>query len=313
MVKDAVDTNNRRFISSVKASRAQAWDYDFCNLQCSAALTDIDPNLHDGHLLRTLESNVKVSSTATGKRRGNLMAEWLAKKWSISVDSVKQTLKSQLNEEPELPRTQACQGDFGWTIVSHGAAGCSVTCALTPLMPRLQGQCEAMSMLRSLQQDLDGVVAPFQSKLWVGSAWSGFYPICTRWRAKCNGDGWSQRTDSRQLQEEVPWGKLPHETDGASFPVDEHSGKWHPRAQEGIDQADAKEALTHKRSWDDCLEFQGQAASNAASNHFGLNGETPEKCSQERQPTFLSSQSTDGAIRSSSGTLPFHTRRASSF
>jgi hypothetical protein len=75
MVKDAVDTNNRRFISSVKASRAQAWDYDFCNLQCSAALTDIDPNLHDGHLLRTLESNVKVSSTATGKRRGNLMAE----------------------------------------------------------------------------------------------------------------------------------------------------------------------------------------------------------------------------------------------
>jgi hypothetical protein len=85
--------NNRRFISSVRVSRAQACDYDFWNLQCSAALTDIDPNLHEDHLLRMLKSSVKVLSAATRKRRGNTMAERLAKNWSISVDSAKQTLE----------------------------------------------------------------------------------------------------------------------------------------------------------------------------------------------------------------------------
>jgi hypothetical protein len=38
-----------------------------------------------------LERNLKVSSAATGKRRGNLMAEGLAKNWSMSLDSAKQT------------------------------------------------------------------------------------------------------------------------------------------------------------------------------------------------------------------------------
>jgi hypothetical protein len=46
--------------------------------------------------------------------------------------------KLRLNEESELPQTQAHQGDFGQMIVSCGAAGCNVTCMLTPfLMPRL--------------------------------------------------------------------------------------------------------------------------------------------------------------------------------
>jgi hypothetical protein len=92
-VHNTVDSNNRIFVSSVLKCRAQACDYDFCNSQCSTVLTDIGPNLHNNHLLRTLESNVKVSSTATGKRNGNIMAERLAKNWSVSVDSAKQTLK----------------------------------------------------------------------------------------------------------------------------------------------------------------------------------------------------------------------------
>jgi hypothetical protein len=67
MVRDTEDVNNRRFASSVKVLHTQAGDCDFCNSQCSALLTDIDPNPHDDHLLRTLKSNVKVSSAATGK------------------------------------------------------------------------------------------------------------------------------------------------------------------------------------------------------------------------------------------------------
>jgi hypothetical protein len=58
-----------------KVLRDQACDYDFRNSQCSAALTDINPNLRDNHLLMTLKSDVKVLSAATGKRRGNTMAE----------------------------------------------------------------------------------------------------------------------------------------------------------------------------------------------------------------------------------------------
>jgi hypothetical protein len=47
MVHDTGDGNNRRFISSVKVSRNQAEDFVQANSQCSAVLTDVNPNLHE--------------------------------------------------------------------------------------------------------------------------------------------------------------------------------------------------------------------------------------------------------------------------
>jgi hypothetical protein len=43
VLHDAGDESNRRFISSVKVLRDQACDHAFRNSQCSAALTEIDP------------------------------------------------------------------------------------------------------------------------------------------------------------------------------------------------------------------------------------------------------------------------------
>jgi hypothetical protein len=88
----AGDRSSRRIISSVSVSRARAWDFDHANLQCSAVLTDIDPNLHDDFFLESLERDVKVSATGTGKRKHTLSAERLTKNWAISLDSAKQTL-----------------------------------------------------------------------------------------------------------------------------------------------------------------------------------------------------------------------------
>jgi hypothetical protein len=61
--------------------------------------------------------------------------------------------------------------------------------------------------------------------------------VCTRWRATCHGDGWSQRTDTsgRSSARQAP-----------SLPLDERGGKRRPRSQEGIGLVDAKEALAQK-------------------------------------------------------------------
>jgi hypothetical protein len=93
MVHNTGDGTNRRFISIVRVSRNQAEAFVQTNSQCSAVLTNIDPNPHADHLLESLKENAKVSSTATGKRKGNLTAERLAKDWGTSLDSAKQTLK----------------------------------------------------------------------------------------------------------------------------------------------------------------------------------------------------------------------------
>jgi hypothetical protein len=56
-------------------------------------LTDIDPNLHEDCSLESLKENMKVSSAMSGKRKGNLTTERLAKNWGVSLDSAKQILK----------------------------------------------------------------------------------------------------------------------------------------------------------------------------------------------------------------------------
>jgi hypothetical protein len=86
VVHNTGDESNRRFISSFKVPRDQVCECDFRNSQCSA-----QPNPHDNRLSRTLVRNVKVAAAATGKRRGNMTAEGLAKHWSMSLDSAKQT------------------------------------------------------------------------------------------------------------------------------------------------------------------------------------------------------------------------------
>ena len=50
MVHDPGDGNKRFIFSSIRVSRNQACDYAIRNSsQCSAILTEIDPNLHDDH------------------------------------------------------------------------------------------------------------------------------------------------------------------------------------------------------------------------------------------------------------------------
>ena len=86
MIHITVDKNSRRLISSVEAlHKNQACDCALCNLQRSTMLTEIDPNLPDNFLLRSLKRNVKVSSAATRKRKGNLVAERITKNWSASL------------------------------------------------------------------------------------------------------------------------------------------------------------------------------------------------------------------------------------
>ena len=82
-----------KLISPVQVSRNHACDFANWNSQCSAVLTDIDPNLHKGYFVESLVNNVKVASTATGKRRGSMTTERLATNWSISLDAAKQTLR----------------------------------------------------------------------------------------------------------------------------------------------------------------------------------------------------------------------------
>ena len=64
--------DNRQYISTVKVLRDQASQFDIHNSQCSTVLRDINPNLQDDYLINSFERNVKVSSTGTGKRKGNL-------------------------------------------------------------------------------------------------------------------------------------------------------------------------------------------------------------------------------------------------
>jgi hypothetical protein len=92
MVHDTGDERkNRRFISSV--SRSQACDFVNRNSQCSAVLTDINPNLHEDYFVESLVRNVKVASTMTGKRKSVMTAQRLSKNWCIPLASAEQTLK----------------------------------------------------------------------------------------------------------------------------------------------------------------------------------------------------------------------------
>jgi hypothetical protein len=93
MVHDTGDENRGRFISSVGVSRDRACAFVKRNSQCAAVLSEINPNLDDDFFCESLQQNIKVSATETGKRKGNLTAERLAKNWCIPLDSAKQTLK----------------------------------------------------------------------------------------------------------------------------------------------------------------------------------------------------------------------------
>jgi hypothetical protein len=86
--------SSSRRIDSVSVSHARACDLVNANSQCLAVLTGIGPNLHHGDfLLESLQMNVKVSATGTGKRKHTLSAERLATNWGISLDAAKQTLE----------------------------------------------------------------------------------------------------------------------------------------------------------------------------------------------------------------------------
>ena len=96
---------NRRYISTVKVSRDQASEFDNRNSQCSAILQNINANLQDDYLINSFERNVKVFSTVTGKRKGNLTAKRLAKHklGRCHADSKSDdTTWCQNNSRPEL-------------------------------------------------------------------------------------------------------------------------------------------------------------------------------------------------------------------
>jgi hypothetical protein len=179
MVHDTEDRTSRRFISSVRVSQNQAEDFVRTNSPCSAVLTDIDPNLHADYLLESLEENVKVSLTATGKRKGNLTAERLAKNWGISLDSTKQTLKVTTQRGVRTTANPSLSRRF-WTN-DRQLRHCRLRCDMyVPLRKHIcPDLCNTIWLVPRLPNEGQ-----------VGSARSRITNICKRWRAYQYGNGW---------------------------------------------------------------------------------------------------------------------------
>jgi hypothetical protein len=284
MVHDTGDErNNRRFISSVQVSRDQACDFVNRNSQCSAVLTDIDPNLHEDYFVESLVQNVKVASTTTGKRKGNLTAERLAKNWSISLDSAKQTLKVttqrgvRTTANPSLSRRfrtndrqlryRRLRCDMytdtldAKTVTSKRGNKYAQIFATRfgwyrafPLKAKSEAH-EAVSILFARDGVPNTMVMDGAKEQTLGD-----------FRRKC-------REASSHIKQTEP-----------------HS-PWMNMAENGVRElkkASARQMLkkhSPKQLWDDCLELQAYIKSHTAGTDFGLNGETPE--------TMLSGETAD--------------------
>jgi hypothetical protein len=310
MVHDIGDRTNRRFISSVRVSQNQAEDFVRTNSQCSAALTNVDPNLHADYLLESLEENVKVSLTATGKRKGNLTAERLAKNWGTSLDSAKQTLKVtaqcgvRTTANPSLSRRfrtndrqlrhrrlrcDMCADTLdAKTVKSHRGNICAQIFATRfgwhrafPMKAKLEAH-EAVSLLFARDGAPINMVMDGSKEQTLGE----FRRMCRE--ASCR---------IKQTEHDTPW------SDAAE-----------KRARE-LKKASARQTLkkhSPKCLWDDAMELQAHILSHTAGNQFGLNGETPRRqCSQEKLPRAWSSLNLVGTIGSSLGTQRSHIRKTS--
>jgi hypothetical protein len=283
LVHDTGDENNRRFISSVSVSRNQACDFVNRNLQCSAVLSDIDPNLHDDFLLKSLQRNVKISSTTTNKRRGTLTAERLAKNWGISLDSAKQTLD---------------------VTTQRG-----VRTTANPSLSRRFRTNDRQLRYRRLRCDMYTDTLDAKTvKSKQGNKYAQIFATRFGWyrafplKAKSEAH---EAVSTLFARDGVPnvmvmdgareqtMGDFRKKCREASCHIKqtESYSPWMNAAENGVRElkkASARQMLkkhSPKRLWDDCLELQAFVTSHTAGNHFGLNGETPE--------TMLSGETAD--------------------
>jgi hypothetical protein len=270
MVHDTGDEN-----TSFKVSRNQACGFADRNSQCSAVLTEMNPNLHDGFLIRSLEQNVKVSSTATGKRKGNLTVERLSENWSISPDSAKQTLQVATQQ--------------------------GVRTATNPTPSRRFRTNDFQLRCRRLQCDMhtDALDAKtvtskrgnkYAQIFAARFGWCGAFPMKTKSEAHeavfmlfARGDG-APNGMVKDGAMELTLGDFRKKCREASCHIRqiEPCSPSMNAAENGAGEpkkTSARQMLKQhspKRPWDDCLELQGFIKVHAAGNPFGLNGETPE-------------------------------------
>jgi hypothetical protein len=291
-------------------SHAQVCEFVNANSQCSAVLTDIDPNLHDDFLLESLQMNVKVSATGTGKRKHTLSAERLAANGGISLDAAKQTLevttqrgvrtvanpslsrRFRTNDRQLRYRRLRCNMymdtlNANTVVLKRGnkyaqifATRLGWYCAFP-----IKAKSDAHSALSSLfaRDGVPNVMVMDGAK----------EQILGDFRRKCREAG----CHVRQTEPHSPWMNM---------------------AENGVRELKKSSArqmlLKHspKRLWDDCLEFQAFIKSHTAGNHYELNGEYPETVLyQEKQPTSQSSPNMAGTTGSSTGTLRSHTQKTS--
>jgi hypothetical protein len=273
MVHDTGDERkNRRFISSV--SRSQACDFVNRNSQCSAVLTDINPNLHEDYFVESLVRNVKVASTMTGKRKSVMTAQRLSKNWCIPLASAEQTLKVTTQQ--------------------------GVRTVANPSLSRRFRTNDRQLRYRRLRCDMytDGLDAKTVPSL-RGNKHAQIYATRFGWfrahpmKAKSethetvsvlfarDGVPNVMVMDGAKEQTQGEFRRKCREA-GCHIRQTEPYSPWMNMAENGVRElkkASARAMLkahSPKRLWDDCLELQAFIKSHTAGYTFGLNGETPE-------------------------------------
>ncbi len=283
MVHDTGDESNRRFISSVRVSRDQACGFINRNSQCSAILTEIDPNLHADYFVESLERNVKVSSTTTGKRKGNLTAERLAKNWSISLDSAKQTLKVTTQRGVRTTANPSLSRRFRTNDrqLRYRRLRCDMytdTLDAKTVMSKRGNKYAQIFATRFGWYRAFPLKAKSEAHQAVSILFArdGVPNVMVM-------DGAREQTlgDFRRKCREA----------GCHIKQTEPYSPWMSAAENGVRElkkASARQILkkhSPKTLWDDCLELQGFITSHTAGNNFELKGETPE--------TMLSGETAD--------------------
>jgi hypothetical protein len=174
-------------------------------------------------------------------------------------------------------------------IVNWGTAGCGATSVLTPLTPRQQSHCVRTSiMLTSLQHNSASIASSHSRQR--GNVQSGLCPVCTRWRARCHGDRWSQGMNkanrAAHAMVKCGWNGVRELKKGSGW------------------QTLKKNSLKCLR--DDAMKLHQahilsltQQATNLDSTEKRRN-----RCHQARLHVFLSLPSLDGVTGSSLGTNP---------
>jgi hypothetical protein len=271
-------SSNRRLettrVSSVSVSRARACDFANVNSQCSAVLTDIDPNLHDDFLLESLEMNVKVSATGTGKRKHTLSAERLAKNWVISLDAAKQTLEVTTQRGVRTVANPSLSRRFRTNDrqLRYRRLRCDM---YTDTLDAKTVVSKRGNKYAQIFATRFGWYRAFPLKA-KADAHFGLSTLFAR-----DGVPNVMVMDGAKEQIQGDFRRKCREA-GCHVKQTEPHSPWMNMAENGVRELKKSSArqmlLKHspKRLWDDCLEFQAFIKSHTAGNHYELKGECPE-------------------------------------